>query len=247
MCDHCNSMAADKPAGNFFERIAASPKKMEEELLGPPYSYFKNIKTPSEMGMSGKGSLSALAKDISGLVSYTELLVTGGGDASATGRPLGNQFFLKTGGTCKDVDTGRQADRFMYINNIPDGSVPFISSGMGVQFTTFEGIIPGILGDLNQLNPLGILKGFMEGTNPECQNVTLPVTGQSGATTNEMRHVPVSEIESLQPCLFPGKKNPITGDPCREAFSRKANKHTALYVALILALIAMAATRYLRK
>ena len=76
------------------------------------------------------------------------------------------------------------------------GSVPFVSSGMGVQFTTFEGIIPGILGDLNQLNPLGILKGFMEGNNPKCQNVTLPVTGQDGVTTNEMRHVPVSEIES---------------------------------------------------
>jgi len=240
-------MSSDKPVGSFFERMAASPKKMEEELLGPPYSYFKNIKTPSEMGMSGKGNLSSLAKNISGLVSYTELLVTGGGDASSKGRPLGNQFFLKTGGTCKDVDTGRQADRFMYVNNIPDGSVPFMSSGMDVQFTTFEGIIPGILGDLSQLNPMGILKGFMEGSNPKCQNVTLPVTGQDGITSTEMRHVPVSEIESIQPCIFPSKKNPVTGSPCREAFGHKSNKHTILYISLVLALIAMAASRYLKK
>ena len=230
----------DPPSGNFFDKIAAAPGKMEAELLGPPYSYFKEIKTPGEMGMSGSGSLSALAKDISGLVSYTELLVTGGGNANMTGKPLGNQFFLKTGGTCKDKDTGRQADRFMYVNNIPDGSIPFISSGMGVQFTTFEGIIPGILSDLNQLNPLGILKGFMEGSNPPCQNVTLPVTGQDGITSTEIRHVPISEIEGIQPCVFPGKHNPVTGAPCREALSYTSSKGvTAIHTMLLIAFIAL--------
>jgi hypothetical protein len=209
---------------SFFQQIAAEPGKMEAELLGPPYSYFKEIKTPSELGMSGHGSLGALATNVGGLTSYTELLVTGGGDATATGKPLGNQFFLKTGGTCKDKSTSRQADRFMYVNNVPDGSIPFITSGMGVQFTTFEGIIPGILSDLSQLNPLSILKGFMEGSTPDCQDVSLPVTGQDGISRLETRHVPTSELAGMQPCIFPGKKNPATGEPCREAFTNKQTK-----------------------
>lgn len=227
MCLECSTMSQE---GNFFDKVAAAPGEMETELLGPPYNYFKNIKTPTELGMSGKGDLGSLATDIDGLMSYTQLLVSGGGNATTTGKPLGNQFFLKTGGTCKDKDTGRQADRFMYINNVPDGSIPFISSGMGVQFTTFEGIIPGILSDIDKLNPLNLLKGFMEGSEPDCRNVSLPVTGQDGITNNEMRHVPDSEIASIQPCLFPSKTNPVTGESCREAFVNKYDQVQEKYL-----------------
>ena len=234
--------------GNFFDKVAAAPGQMETELLGPPYSYFKNIKTPTQLGMSGKGNLGALATDIDGLINYTRLLVSGGGEATTTGKPLGNQFFLKTGGTCKDKDTGRQADRFMYINNVPDGSIPFISSGMGVQFTTFEGIIPGILSDISQLNPLSLLKGFMEGSEPDCSNVTLPVTNQD-ATTTEMHHVPDSEISSIQPCIFPGKKNPVTGESCREAFTDggKESNERWLYYLLLAVVIALITDRLRRQ
>lgn len=205
-------------ASTFFQEIADAPGAMERKLLGPPYDYFKEIKTPKELGMSGKGTLGQLATNVGGLMDYVELLVTGSGNASTTGKPLGNRLFMKTGGTCTDTTTKRQADRYMYVNNVPDGSIPFISGAMGVQFTSFEGLIPGILGDIGQLNPLAMMRGFMEGSEPACVDVGLPVVGQNGVQTTERRHVPVAELENISPCLFHGGVNPATKARCREAF-----------------------------
>jgi hypothetical protein len=205
-------------ASDFFQEIADAPGEMERKLLGPPYNYFKEIKTPSELGMSGKGTLSQLATNVGGLMDYVELLVTGRGGASTTGKPLGNRLFMKTGGTCTDTTTKRQADRYMYIDNVPDGSIPFISGAMGVQFTSFEGLIPGILSDVDQMNPMAIMRGFMEGSEPDCIDVALPVVGQNGVQTTQRHHVPVAELKGISPCLFPGGTNPATKEPCREAF-----------------------------
>ena len=67
--------------------------KEDSSFLGPSYDYWKNIKQPSQMGMSSEGSLDALATNVDGLLSYVQVLVTGGGNASNTGKPLGNKFF----------------------------------------------------------------------------------------------------------------------------------------------------------
>ena len=75
---------------NIFQEVLHNAKAAEEKYIGPDYPYYKYIKTPSEIGMSPTGSLSVLGKDIDGLVSYVEVLVSGGGKASATGKPLGN-------------------------------------------------------------------------------------------------------------------------------------------------------------
>ena len=81
---------------NIFQEVLADAGAVEERLLGPNYEYWKQIKTPPELGMTSDGTLGALGKDIDGLVQYVEVLVTGQG-ASKTGRPLGNKFFLPTG------------------------------------------------------------------------------------------------------------------------------------------------------
>ena len=77
--------------------------KCSEAFTGTSYPYYKYINSPSKMGMSGKGSLNALGKDIDGLMNYVQLLVEGTGGASATGQPLGNKYFLKTMGKCTDT------------------------------------------------------------------------------------------------------------------------------------------------
>ena len=71
--------------------------------------------------MSGKGTMGALAKDIAGLTSYTQLLVEGRGNAKIGGAPLGNRFFLKTGGKCKPVGSKQTTDRYFYVDNSPTG------------------------------------------------------------------------------------------------------------------------------
>lgn len=208
---------------NFFEEVLEDPKGLQEELFGPSYDYTANIKTPSEMGMSSSGSLSVLAKDIEGLIAYIELLVAGTGNASKTGKPLGNQFFFKTNATCKDVNSDGIVNRYMYINNIPDGSIPFISSAMGVQFTEMEGLIPGTMGNLAAINPLAIFQAFQMGSQPQCREITMPTTDTNNVRSTETQFVADTDIANIPACDFTSKKNPVTKETCREAFTNIGN------------------------
>ena len=204
---------------DVFQDVLTDAKGVEEKLLGPDYPYYKNIKTPQEIGMSSKGSLTALGKDIDGLIQYVELLVSGNSKASATGKPLGNKFFLQTGAKCVDTKTKEQMDRYIYINNVPVGNIPFISSGMGVNFSEFKGMIPGMMGNLNALNPFSIMQAFMSGTTPDCQEITMETIDVNNNKSSETHFVTLVDINNMDPCLFPDKTNPITKEKCREAFT----------------------------
>ena len=204
---------------DVFQEVLTDAKGVEEKLLGPDYPYYKNIKTPKEIGMSSKGSLTALGNDINGLIQYVELLVSGNSKASATGKPLGNKFFLQTGAKCVDTTTKEQQDRYIYINNVPIGDIPFISSGMGINFSDFEGLIPGAMGNLNALNPFAIMQAFMSGTTPDCQEITMQTIDVNNNKSSETHFVTLVDINNMDPCLFPDKKNPVTKEKCREAFT----------------------------
>lgn len=201
---------------SFFEEVLNDPKAIEEKILGPSYNYTNNIKTPSEMGMSSKGSLSVLAKDIEGIIAYIELLVSGRGKASKTGKPLGNKFFFKTSATCKDNASGEVVDRYMYIDNVPDGTIPFISEAMGVQMTELEGLIPGALGNLDALNPMKLFQAFQMGGSPPCREITMNTIDVNNVRGKETHFVADADIANMPGCDFPGKKNPVSGAPCRE-------------------------------
>jgi len=143
---------------NIFQAVLTDATNVENNLLGPAYPYYKNINSPnsSNMNMSSNGTLSALGQDIEGLIAYVQLLVEGGGNASIPGGPLGNKFFLKTGAKCIDTETNEEVDRYIYIDNVPSGNIPFVSSALGQNFTEFEGLIPGAMSDLNVFNPYSI-------------------------------------------------------------------------------------------
>jgi hypothetical protein len=212
---------------NLFEEVLKDAKGVEERLLGPTYPYYTNIKTPTEIGMSDKGTIKQMAKDIEGLIEYVELLVTGKSKASSTGKPLGNKFFLKTGAKCGAIDsctdpndpsTCQKVDRYMYINNVPEGNIPFISSGLGVNFSEFKGLIPGAMGNLNVLNPFAIMRAFLSGSTPPCQEITMQTIDINNNKSSESHYVTLADIQNMDPCIFPNGKNPVTGDRCRETF-----------------------------
>jgi hypothetical protein len=207
---------------NLFEEVLNDAKGVEEKLLGPTYPYYKNIKSPSEIGMSTKGSVSALSKDINGLISYVEVLVTGKSKASATGGPLGNKFFLQTGAKCKDA-SGNQMDRYIYVNHVPDGNIPFLSAGMGQNFSDFEGLIPGAMGNLSVLNPFAIMQAFMSGSTPDCQELTMQTIDASNNKSTETHYITTVDIKNMDPCTFPSKKNPVTNKSCKESFVSEIN------------------------
>jgi len=235
---------------NFFTDVVNDATKVEAELLGPNYKYYNNIRTPNQMGMSSHGSLSTLDRDIAGLIAYVELLVTGRGEASKTGQPLGTKFFLKTGSHCKDTETKRLVDRYMYLDNVPDGKIPFISSGMGINFETFEGLIPGMLSDLAELNPMSIFKAFMEDAEPECLEIKMETINQNNDTSYESQHVPLSEIQTYSPCIFPDGVNPVTKKSCQEAFGGRTSKckiRSRLYILLVGLLLLYILGRFMAK
>lgn len=240
-------------------------------LLGPSYDYWKSIKQPSQMGMSPGFSLGALATNVDGLLSYVEVLIQGSGNASVTGKPLGNKFFLKTTGKCsettaekwkkeRDEDAAwerayeevqnkegakeitedqatklknalneqkkerdekrkgekKQVDRWIYVNNIPDGSIPFIASGAdGRTFDDLRGLIPGALGNLGALNPVQLFNGFTAGTYPDCAKVTLQTVDNDNVRRTETRHIALVEMVEMNPCHFPGRYNPASGKSCQ--------------------------------
>jgi hypothetical protein len=203
---------------NLFEDVLNDAKGVEQELLGPAYPYYANIKTPSQIGMSDNGSISALTSDINGLIQYVEVLVSGNSKASSTGKPLGNKFFLKTGAKCKDVASGDQVDRYIYIDNVPAGNIPFISQGLGVNFTEFKGLIPGAMGNLNALNPFALSQAFLAGSVPDCQALTMETISVDNVTSSETNYVTLVDIQNMDACTFSDSKNPVSGETCQETF-----------------------------
>ena len=171
-----------------------------------------------------------MSQNIVGLTNYVELLVSGTSKASATGGPLGNKFFLQTGGKCLDnsVDgSNNQVDRYIYVNNVPQGNIPFISSGLGVNFTEFRGLIPGAMSNLNVLNPFGLIQSFLAGSTPPCQEITMQTIDVNNNKSSETNFVTVVDIQNMDPCSFPNGRNPITKVKCAEAFSTGVSAYAA--------------------
>ena len=69
----------------------------------------------------------------------------------------------------------------MFINNIPVGNIPFLSSvADGQDFTALRGLIPGIASNLEVLNPIAFAEGLIQGGAPDCMHVVLPTIDDNG-------------------------------------------------------------------
>ena len=181
-------------SASFFNKLKAGANKMSQDVLGPEYRYQDFIKTPSEQNMSGAGNFDALASNIAGVINYSNILVRGDGPARMGG-PLGNQFFLKTAGKCapakktsntcnptkvcpdgmscyngscyKPEKKDLKADRYLYLDNTTKGNIPFIRGK-----SSFKGLVPGMIENITEMNPLGILTAFGQEATPLCKKIT---------------------------------------------------------------------------
>lgn len=200
-------------------------------LLGEDYPYYKYIKSPGQLGMSSKGTIKALTNDVSGLIDYVKVLVAGDGAASATGKPLGNKYFIDTQATCMDSATNQEVSRYIYIDNVPDGDIPILSAGTGVNFSQFKGLIPGTISNLNVLNPQNFINAFKTGSKPACQQITMQTIDNNNKTSTGSYYVAVADIETYDPCSFPNGQNPVTKEKCKESFQpmKSKTKHAAPY------------------
>lgn len=146
------------------------------------YSYSQYIATPDSLGISDKGSTAVLGKDIDGLLAYTAVLTTGVGKGSTTGKPLGNKYFMTTSSKCKDTLTGEDKDRYIYINNVPEG----VLGG---------GLLPGLLGSVAKIDPMSIISAASESsTTTDCKEITLETIDCNNGRSYETHYVAVSDI-----------------------------------------------------
>ena len=147
-------------------------------------------------------------------------------------------MILKTGAKCAAVnncsldgngkpkcnDLNKITDRYIYVNNVPQGNIPFISSALGTNFSEFKGIIPGAMGNLNTLNPYGIMQSFLSGSTPQCQEITMEKIDVNNNRSTETEYVTVVDIKNMDPCNFRNGQNPITRRGCQQAFTNRLNE-----------------------
>lgn len=157
------------------------------------YSYSSYIATPKSLGISDKGSTAVLGKDIDGLIAYTEILTTGGGKASTTGKPLGNKYFMTTSSKCKDTVTGEDKDRYIYINNVPEGLLG-------------AGLLPGLVSSVAKIDPMSIISAAFESSNNDCKEITLETIDCNNIRSYETHYVAVSDITNDKLVDVPDKR-----------------------------------------
>jgi hypothetical protein len=162
---------ADLGTNNLWSDMS-SGQDVQTEILGPSYSYADAITGPTSLGVGSDGSFGQLGSNASAIAYYVEALITGN-------PPLGNQYFVNTGGTCTAPD-GSVQPRYNYINNMSSGAAALPPSIAEVG-SDFNGLIPGIADDIEGLNPLHLFSSLMVDSSPACVCMSCPTSTTSGS------------------------------------------------------------------
>jgi hypothetical protein len=183
------------------------------------YMYYKYIKTPSDMGMEPGYDLSNVSSGVAGIISYIQLLVEGRSKASKTGKPLGNKYFYTTSQQCKDT-SGANQTLSLYVDNVPSGNLGIIPKGTGGNFSTFKGLLPGLLENAFSLAQIDFFSAFTSMDPPKCQEVTLQTIDVNNNVGTGTAYVSIDDIKNISPCNFVNNNNTniITGGKCKERF-----------------------------
>lgn len=161
---------ADAGSNSIWNDITGGADTVTTDILGPEYSYADNIQSASSQGVGSNGTFSQLSTNAGAIEYYVKTLITGD-------PPLGNQFFVNTGGTCTAPD-GQLRSRYNYINNMSSGSaaLPSAISDLGADF---NGLIPGVVDDIEGLDPLYIFSAMTSDASPQCVCYQCDVTSGS--------------------------------------------------------------------
>lgn len=158
---------ADLGSNSLWSNMESGADSVTTDIIGPAYSYADNIPGPDSLGVGDNGSFSQLNSNLSAVGTYVDTMIQGD-------PPLGNRFFVNTGGTCTAPDNSIQS-RYNIINNMPSGS-EIMPAGFKSLGSSLNGLIPGIVGDIEGLNPYYMLKSLMADGNPKCACYKCDVT-----------------------------------------------------------------------
>jgi hypothetical protein len=160
---------ADLGSNSLWSDISQGSSNVSNDILGPPYSYADNVPGPSSKGVGTNGTFGQVFTNLGAAVDYVKLMITG--------PPLGNAYYVNTGGTCTAPDGSTQS-RYNFINNFATGSnlVPQGLNDLSFITSDLNGLIPGIVGDIEGLDPLYLFNALTADGNPPCQCYKCNVT-----------------------------------------------------------------------
>jgi hypothetical protein len=178
---------------SLLSSIESGAENVETDVLGPGYDYASKIPTPDSLGVGTGGDMGTTMNNIQAGLTYADYLITGPN--------MGNKYFIRTGAQCTAVDTSGQVDRWKYLDQSADqpmfsDSVQQSLGGMGGG-NTFDGMVPGILVGVMDLNPMPILSSMVGPDYPPCQQVTCPTGDVMGSLVPQTQYVGSDEIQTL--------------------------------------------------
>ena len=189
------------------------------EEVDNSYNYSKYIKTPKEMGIEVGDSLSNVSDGVAAIFSYVKLLVEGKSNASKTGKPLGNKYFLETSENCINQYTNKKVQRSLYFDNVPTGTLGILQD-TGNEFSEFKGLVPGAIEDVMAIGKIDFFSAFTDLGVPKCLPVKLKTIDINNKQGSDTHYITISDIEAISPCNFISKTNPITNAVCtRDGFT----------------------------
>ena len=153
---------ADLGLNSLWKDIDGGASTVTTDILGPAYSYSDNIPGPSAKGIGTDGTFGQVFTNLGAITDYVKIMITGD-------PPLGNAYYVNTGGTCVAPDGSTQS-RFNFINNVSSGSnlVPQGLNELSFLSSDLNGLIPGIVGDIEGLDPLYMFNALTADGNPPC-------------------------------------------------------------------------------
>jgi hypothetical protein len=212
-----SQLESDIESGNFGKATGDAT----DAILGPSFDYTAGIQPPSAKGVGSDGTIGQVVTNADAIGSYVSNLTLG---------PLqGNQSFLNTGGMCtvsdpSDPNNGQTVPRATWVNNRMQGSdvladFPSLGQALGGDLNTFDGIIPGMMGDLVATNPVTIFNALMLPGTPACQAYSCPTTDKLGNSTGNAAYYMTPGLEaSIGDCTRANTAS-VSGTPGPETFA----------------------------
>jgi hypothetical protein len=184
---------AELKKNGLWDDVETGSEKVADRMLGPSADYTSMIQVPSQKGVGSEGSVGQIITNSLAVGDYVKQLITG---------PLqGNAQFVETGGMCK-APNGTVIPRWSYINNRSSGTdamPPKIKQAIGGG--VLDGIIPGMFGDIADMNPLTVMNGLYLDGVPDCQAIECPVTNADGSGERaDVRFMTFGLEENLSSC-----------------------------------------------
>lgn len=226
---HKKSKAAKVDKNNPNPSVPVPPPQQNTDV---DYPYYKYIKSPEQLGLSSKGK--NIGKNFKGIMAYVAVILSGKSKASATGNPLGNRVFVSTPSKCKDVATNNLVDRYIYFDNIPNGTIQLdfggsskpsntssgddaatMEQGSTLTMAGYKGLVPGIMGDIAKINPITLFSELKGATYPSCHQVTLDTVDTNNIPGSATHYVADNDLRWVDPCLFDKNVNVVTKSKCK--------------------------------